>query len=269
MLSKNYCVYKHTNLTNQKVYIGITSQKISHRWGHEGHNYNQQPKFFNAIQKYGWENFSHEVLYDNLTKEQAIELEAKLIAEYNSVENGYNCSFFSENIYTKKVKCLETEEKFISVAAAARKYQKDAATLSHHLNGDFTNAWGLHWIFLEDEEANKKAKNKIDQKTNKNLERDKNFIQLYQDGKTIREISSLTGASRETISKVLKKNNISFRTNKKKVIALDRETKQAIKEFETLTDACKWLNVSESNLGRLSTACKEQKLFKDYYWIFN
>ena len=234
MLSKSYCVYKHTNLINQKVYIGITSQKTSHRWGHEGHNYNQQSKFFNAIQKYGWENFSHEILYTNLTKEEAIELEAKLIDKYNSVENGYNCSLFSENVYTKKVKCLETGEEFISIAAAARKYQKDAATLSHHLKGDFTNAWGLHWIFLKDEETNKMAKEKIDKKTNKNLERDKNFIQLYQEGKTIREISSLTGSSRETISNALKKNNIPFRNNKKKVAALHKETKQVIKEFETL-----------------------------------
>lgn len=269
MLSKSYCVYKHTNLINHKSYIGITCQKLSHRWGHEGHNYNHQPKFFNAIQKYGWDNFSHEVLYDNLTKEEATELEAKMIDKYKSVENGYNCSIFSEKIYTKKVKCLETEEEFISIASAAKKYQKEVTTLSHHLNGDFTNAWGLHWIFIEDEETNIKAQNKIKQKVNKNLERNQNFIKLYKEGKTIREISSLTGSARDTISKVLKENGISFRTNKKKVIALDKETKEEILEFSTLTDACKWLGVSESNLGRLSAACKENKLFKGYYWIFN
>lgn len=56
-----WSVYKHTNLINQKVYIGITSRKPSSRWGLQGKGYKDQPKFFNAIEKYGWENFKHEI----------------------------------------------------------------------------------------------------------------------------------------------------------------------------------------------------------------
>jgi len=268
MLSKNYCVYIHTNLINNKKYIGITCQKPIYRWGNNGNNYKHQPKFYHAIEKYGWNNFSHGVLFENLTESEAREKEASLIDKFNSVKDGYNCSIFSEEVYTKKVKCIETEEIFISVSAAAKSYNKDASTLSHHLNGDFDNAWGLHWIFINDEKTNLKAKKKLEEKKNKNLNRDLNFIKLYQEGKTIREISNLTGSARETISSALKKNGISFRSNKKEVLMLHPETKEELKKFNTLTEACNWLKISENNMGRLSSACKEEKLFKGYYWKF-
>jgi hypothetical protein len=42
--------------------------------------------------KYGWENVRHEILYSNLTLDEAKQLERKSILEFNSVENGYNVS---------------------------------------------------------------------------------------------------------------------------------------------------------------------------------
>lgn len=90
MESKNFLIYKHTNRINNKVYIGITSQNPEKRWKNNGYGYKNQPKFYNAILKYGWDNFSHEVINDNLSEEECMELEIKLIEEYNSINNGYN-----------------------------------------------------------------------------------------------------------------------------------------------------------------------------------
>lgn len=60
--NKLWCVYKHTNLTNGKIYIGITSVSPAKRWaGGTGYK-NKQPIFFNAISKYTWDGFRHEVL---------------------------------------------------------------------------------------------------------------------------------------------------------------------------------------------------------------
>ena len=86
----SYCVYKHT-FPNNKIYIGITGNKPEHRW-RSGWGYNNQPLMANAINKYGWNNIEHEILYDGLTKEEAERLEFNLIAEYqsNKREFGYN-----------------------------------------------------------------------------------------------------------------------------------------------------------------------------------
>lgn len=87
----SHCVYIHENLINGKVYIGITKQKPENRWDN-GRGYIGNKHFYSAIQKYGWHNFNHRVLYDGLTKEQANAIEIALIAEYNSAnpEFGYN-----------------------------------------------------------------------------------------------------------------------------------------------------------------------------------
>ena len=89
----NYKVYKHTNKQNNKVYIGITQQKLNKRW-QNGYGYKEQKYFYNAIKKYGWDNFNHELLYEGLTEEQAKEKEIELIKFYksNNRKYGYNLS---------------------------------------------------------------------------------------------------------------------------------------------------------------------------------
>lgn len=85
-----YIVYKHT-FPNNKVYIGITSCiKPNGRW-RNGKGYETQ-YVYRAIKKYGWNNIKHEILYDNLFKEQAEEKEILLIKLYKSNDRkyGYN-----------------------------------------------------------------------------------------------------------------------------------------------------------------------------------
>lgn len=59
------------------MYVGQTCN-LSERWRN------------NAIKKYGWDNFTHEVVYSNLNKQAADKLEKELIHKYNSIEEGYN-----------------------------------------------------------------------------------------------------------------------------------------------------------------------------------
>lgn len=93
MHENKWCVYKHTNKVNGKCYIGMTSQDVRIRWN-RGWGYQYCPHFWRAIQKYGWDNFKHEILYDGLTKEEAEMWEVNLIAEYHSADYrfGYNVS---------------------------------------------------------------------------------------------------------------------------------------------------------------------------------
>ncbi len=87
---ESYYVYKHT-APSGKSYIGITSNNPLYRW-QNGLGYTGQPKFYKAIKKYGWDNISHEILEEGLTKEQACEKEIAYIKQYDSFNNGYNAS---------------------------------------------------------------------------------------------------------------------------------------------------------------------------------
>ena len=89
---KLFYVYKHTSPSG-KVYIGVTSQKNpQNRWGKKGLGYRYNKHFLNAIEKYGWSSFSHEILCMTVSSKLALELEAKFIKEYDSCNpnKGYN-----------------------------------------------------------------------------------------------------------------------------------------------------------------------------------
>lgn len=86
----NYSLYLHI-FPNGKVYVGITGYKPQSRWGKNGNGYKHN-RLASAIRKYGWNNVQHKVLFTGLTKEEAGELEKKLIAVFHSADgrNGYN-----------------------------------------------------------------------------------------------------------------------------------------------------------------------------------
>lgn len=88
---RNYTVYMHVNKENDKTYIGITCQKPEKRWGSNGVHYQDQP-FGRAINKYGWNNFEHIILFENKTKDEAEFLEKLYIKIFlsNKRKFGYN-----------------------------------------------------------------------------------------------------------------------------------------------------------------------------------
>lgn len=140
-----YTVYQHKNKINGKVYIGITMQKPERRWGLNGNNYKTSPYFYAAIQKYGWNNFEHNILFTNLTKEEACLKEQELIKKFNSTnrELGYNSTsggdVFTMNEETKQKisqalkgnqnglghPCSEEKKKKISEAQKGRSFTEE------------------------------------------------------------------------------------------------------------------------------------------------
>lgn len=86
--AKPFVVYKHTSPSN-KVYIGITCDKPEKRWGKNGSGYYSNKHFKNAIFKYGWENFKHEIVATDLTIDEASEEEKRLVALYNASDPNY------------------------------------------------------------------------------------------------------------------------------------------------------------------------------------
>ena len=86
----DYVVYKHTS-PNGKSYIGITNN-VKKRWEQKGEKYKGCTKFYNAIKKYGWDNFTHEILEENISKGYAFNREKYYIEKFDTIKNGYNIS---------------------------------------------------------------------------------------------------------------------------------------------------------------------------------
>lgn len=89
----NYKVYMHI-APNNKKYIGVTKKRVEERWGNNGSHYINHRYFGSAIKKYGWDNFRHIVIAENLSKKWAFQLEKLLIIQYKTKDRryGYNLS---------------------------------------------------------------------------------------------------------------------------------------------------------------------------------
>lgn len=89
-------IYKVTNLTNGKVYIGQASSSLEER--RKKHEYDAQRqdrktvKFHNALLKYGFNNFKWEVIKECNSQEELDYYEEFYIQEYNTLDrdHGYN-----------------------------------------------------------------------------------------------------------------------------------------------------------------------------------
>ena len=163
-MDKKYCVYKHTNKVNNKVYIGITCQKPEKRWD-SGWGYMKQEVFFNAIKKYGWNGFTHEILFDGLTQEEAAQKEIELIAfyksncqRYQSPTYGYNATDGGDITFGgrhKEIAQYDLEGNLIrvwfSVMEAANECKMSYDTLQAHLAKRTGRAGKYMWYYVDGE----------------------------------------------------------------------------------------------------------------------
>ena len=118
-------IYKIENLINGKVYIG-QSIHIERRW-QEHCQPSSRSLVGKAIQKYGKERFTFQIL-EECAEEQLDEIEERYISEYNSVvPNGYNIEtaskgktsfvFYDKEIFADIVKDIMSNElTFSSIA---------------------------------------------------------------------------------------------------------------------------------------------------------
>ena len=138
-MGKKYCVYVHTNKVNGKRYVGITCQRPEDRWKN-GSPYRRCPYFYKAIRKYGWNGFMHDVLFNGLTRDDAVEWERLLIKEWKCAEHdyGYNIALGGEGqeMYSLSMRKKMSESalkrnqdptKFANICEGNRKRWADAA----------------------------------------------------------------------------------------------------------------------------------------------
>lgn len=138
-MNNTWCVYCHTNKINGKKYIGITSRAPESRWGVNGSGYGHTLCFAKAIHKYGWDNFEHEILHNNLTEKEAKDLEVFYIDKYRTCLsfddcNGYNATLGGEG--TKGIIVSEDTRRKSSLSHMGHKISEEHKNklLSYHLN---------------------------------------------------------------------------------------------------------------------------------------
>lgn len=156
-----FSVYVHTNLINNKKYIGITKSKPEYRWNN-GKGYRHNDYFTKAIEKYGWNNFSHEIIYTDLTEREACLKEQELIKYYKSNEHdfGYN---------------LESGGKYCNISKVTK--NKISKSLKGHTVSDETKNK------IRNTEKGKKLSIDTKEKLSKaNIERFKDPLERYKCG---------------------------------------------------------------------------------------
>lgn len=162
------CVYKITNIVNNKVYIGYTTRTLEKRFAqhlscaefeHGDGSYDDY--FKKAIRKYGKENFKPEVIEYSDNKTYLQEREKYWIQQYNSYagwpnSNGYNLTIGGQGgngiyvpIYAIHPVSLEIVDKFFSINEAYSKYGETVANVLYHPERALT-AKGITFIKQED-----------------------------------------------------------------------------------------------------------------------
>lgn len=215
-MEKDYIVYKHTSPSGG-VYIGQTHVGVNER-ARDGKAYmvlNKetgeflQPALAKAILKYGWDNFTHEVLYSGLTSEEADEKETELIEEAKGTGICYNiCSGGKSGVpganehkikqytlsgeYVKTWNSIKEAEEFVGIKRAQ-------ANISACCQGKKHRAYGYVWRYEEDNTPIKPLtpyRAPICQYTKTG-----DYIATYQ---TIREASQSTGIGETSIGNNLR-----------------------------------------------------------------
>lgn len=101
-----WTIYKITNTINGKSYIGQTCQKVEDRWNeHKRGKTSKNSPLKRAIEKYGWDNFTKEVIETIETLEEALDREIYWIDYYKTCvlvhgkDSGYNLSRGGEGVF--------------------------------------------------------------------------------------------------------------------------------------------------------------------------
>lgn len=218
MIENTYSVYCHTNKINGKRYIGITKQNPLKRWGTNGCNY-KKLNFYRAIQKYGWDNFKHEILFENLSKEDAENKEIELIAKYNTRDDmfGYNIAIggmLTDEFTIKPVDQYDYEGNYIcswnSIIECAKYHNIDSTVIIDMCKGHTRRSIMCNYIFRYKGEPFDKYDSSY------TIGGAKKVYQFTTDGKFIAEYETVTiaeinmNASIGNIARAAKTNTLAY-----------------------------------------------------------
>lgn len=154
-----WCIYKHTSPSN-KSYIGMTYRNPQARW-QNGAGYSIDTKFGKAIRKYGWDNFTHEIIETDIqTLDKAKEREMYWISYFDSYKNGYNSTIGGDNVSLERETNLPVYQldynlnilnEFSTLADAGRAIGISPSGIMESVrqDGNQISAGGFYWCLKE------------------------------------------------------------------------------------------------------------------------
>ncbi len=158
MIEKKYIVYMHI-VPNGKKYIGITCNNINKRW-RKGKGYWSNEYFTNAINKYGWDNIQHLILFDNLSKKEAECKEKELINFHKTYKREYGYNIEKGGSLNKEVS-NETREKLRKAATGVFPSIETRTKMSNSHKGKNCYWYGKHLSNEHKEKLRIKSNKKV------------------------------------------------------------------------------------------------------------
>ena len=251
---EKFIVYSHVNIYNNITYIGITKRNPKLRWAN-GLGYKNNPYFWRAIKKYGWNSFTHNILYTGLNKEEAITIEEKLIAHYKKLKLSYNISDGKDylgNLKSKPVVAYTKDGKFIgiykSIAEAARMFNLSESGIYYCITLFKGTKYIKDYIFLYQGDSIVNRLNLIRQYKRKG------HSPSLEGRNRISEAMKHRTISIETREKMRKNNLGKVLTKPKKVIMLSLDN-IPLKIFNSIKEASEYVKNPHLH-SKISECCK-------------
>ena len=281
-------IYKATSKTTGKVYIGQSCQSLDKRMNQHLSramtNYDPSNHFHNAIRKYGFPDFSFEVIEDNIIDNETLnEREKYWIEQYNSYYDGYNSTFGGD--------CgLRRDDKIIEALFRDGYTTKEICEITGYHRSTVYESYKIN---------NLQTENK-DRKNAQTRERCSERVEQYTlDGKYIKTFPSATAAGQEfgnqsgissvcrqeesalsiygylfkyendprNISEWVERYNNKKQSGKpkKQIIQKDKNQK-VIAIYQSAADAARALNLRDKS--NICAAARKGKSAYGYYWEY-
>ena len=242
MNQKDYygIIYKATCKTSKKIYIGQTTTFLGARKGLHKHkalyekDFNNH--FHNAIRKYGWDDFTWEIIDYAQSFEELNNKEQYWIEYYDSINNGYNISKGGQSIQANT-------EKFLKACGSV-------PFVAYDLKGNFIGE------FLNQHEfANKYniASTNVSNLINDKLNYCNGYILIKKDEFSEEKLQ-------EKMQKAAKDNR------GKTFIAIDKKTKEEYGPFNSQKECISFLKLSANHIGEVLSG--KRKSQEGYYFKY-
>lgn len=263
---KKWTVYMHT-APNGKKYVGITSQKPESRWGH-GSKYKKNKHFYNAIKKYGWDNFEHKILCSGLNVAQAGCIEQTFIRglDLRNQANGYNNSIggdkgalgarHSQEARKRKSELMKEEYKTgkrVPSMKGKHLSEETRRKLSEAFKGDNNPNYGKHLSTEHKQKLSEALKGDNSPNYGKHLS--------AETRKKLSEAHKGKKPSSECIRKSIEANKGRPAQNRKKVLCIETN-----KVYDSMEEASKQ---TKAHRSKISDVCRGvRKTAGGYHWKY-